>query len=111
MKTAYEHSTIQPDGASWMPGNVIREEHTSGGMGAQNADVKPFKEQRVMAYRSGIDAARKHFGVKSSSLTQPGTPETNALLDTDKKPNPDKFPDAGTGYATSGAQYGADIRK
>ena len=101
----------QAQGASYMPKNVVREEHTSGGMGAQNANVKPFEEQRSMAYRSGIDAARHHFGVKRSSLTQPGTPETNALLDTVKKPNPDKFPDAGTGYATSGAQYGADIRK
>lgn len=111
MKTAYEHSTIQPDGASWMPGNIIREEHTSSGMGSSTPPSGAFQEQRAVAYRSGIDAARKHFGVKSSSLTQPGTPETNALLDTVKKPNPDKFPDAGTGYATSGAQYGADIRK
>lgn len=126
MKTAYEHSTIQPDGASWMPGNVIREEHGSSGMGsampnsaADSSNASggnhfmdgPFKEQRAVAYRSGIDAARHHFGVKRSSLTQPGTPETNALLDTVKKPNPEKFPDAGTGYATSGAQYGADIRK
>ena len=44
-------------------------------------------------------------------MTQPGTPKTNADTAILKKPNPDKFPDAGTGYATSGAQYGADIRK
>lgn len=70
-----------------------------------------FEEQRVVAYRSGVDAARHHFGVKRSSLTQPGTPETNALADTLKSPTTDAVPDAGTGYATNGAQYGADIRK
>jgi len=70
-----------------------------------------FEEQRVKAYRSGVDAAQHHFGVKGASLTQPGTPKTNADTAILKKPNPDKFPDAGTGYATSGAQYGADIRK
>ena len=44
-------------------------------------------------------------------MTQPGTPKTNVDTATLKKPNPDKFPDAGTGYATSGAQYGAETRK
>lgn len=94
-----------------MPKNVVREEHTSSGMGASNPPGGAFEEQRATAYRSGIDAARHHFGIKRSSLTQPGTPETNALVETLKKPAPDKIPDAGTGYATSGAQYGADIRK
>lgn len=63
------------------------------------------------AYGSGASAAAIAFGVKSSSLTQPGTPETNALVETLKKPNAENIPDAGTGYATNGAQYGADIRK
>jgi hypothetical protein len=94
-----------------MPKNVIREEHTSSGMGASGQPSGAFEEQRVKAYRSGVDAARHHFGVKRSSLTQPGTPETNELVEILKKPNPERTPDAGTGYATSGAQYGADIRK
>jgi len=94
-----------------MPKNVIREEHTSSGMGASHQPSSAFEEQRVEAYRSGVDAARHHFGVKRSSLTQPGTPETNELLITLKKPTPERIPDAGTGYATSGAQYGADTRK
>lgn len=111
VKLAYENSTMQPQGASYMPKNVIREEHTSSGMGASNQPDGAFEEQRAVAYRSGIDAARHHFGVKASSLTQPGSPATNALDDTLKKPNDPNIPDAGTGYATSGAQYGADIRK
>jgi len=94
-----------------MPKNVIKEEHTSAGMGASNPPTGVFQEQRAVAYRSGIDAARRHFDVKRASLTQPGTPVTNAVAGVPKKPNPEKFPDAGTGYATSGAQYGADIRK
>jgi hypothetical protein len=80
-------------------------------MGASNQPSGAFEEQRAVAYRSGVDAARHHFGVKRSSLTQPGTPETNALLETVKKPPQENIPDAGTGYATSGAQYGADVRK
>lgn len=111
MKLAYENSTIQPQGASYMPKNVVREEHTSGGMGASNQPSGAFNEQRAVAYRSGADAAQHHFGVKGASLTQPGSPATNALMDTLKKPNDPAIPDAGTGYATSGAQYGADIRK
>jgi hypothetical protein len=94
-----------------MPKNVVREEHTSSGMGASNQPDGAFHEQRAVAYRSGVDAARHHFGVKRSSLTLPGTPKTNLETAVQKKPNPDKFPDAGTGYATSGVQYGADIRK
>lgn len=94
-----------------MPKNVVREEHTSSGMGASSQPDGGFEEQRVKAYQSGVDSARHHFGVKRSSLTQPGPPETNALVETLKKPNPDNFPDAGTGYATSGAQLGADIKK
>ena len=94
-----------------MPGNIIREEHTSSGMGSSTPTSGAFNEQRAVAYRSGVDAARHHFGVKRSSLTQPGTPETNELLAAVKKPNDSAIPDAGTGYATSGAQYGADIRK
>ena len=94
-----------------MPGNVVREEHTSSGMGSVTPPSGAFEEQRVEAYRSGVDAARHHFGVKRSSLTQPGTPETNELKDTLLKAAPPNIPDAGTGYATSGAQYGADIRK
>jgi len=97
-----------------MPKNVIREEHTSSGLGASNQPEGSFYEQRAVAYRSGIDAARHHFGVKRSSLTQsltqPGTPPTNVDMPATKKPN-ERIPDAGTGYATSGAQYGADIRK
>ncbi len=111
MKLAYEHDVTQPQGASYMPKNVVREEHTSSGMGASNHPSGAFEEQRTTGYRSGVDAARRHFGVKRASLTQPGTPETNALVDALKKPASDKIPDAGTGYATSGAQYGADIRK
>lgn len=111
MKTAYENDTTQPQGASYMPKNVIREEHTSSGVWSSTPSSGGFEEQRVKAYRSGIDAARHHFGVKRSSLTQPGTPETNALVETVKKPDEPKIPEAGTGYATSGAQYGADIRK
>lgn len=95
-----------------MPKNVVREEHTSSGMGASNQPSGAFAEQRVKAYRSGVDAARHHFGVKASSLTQPGTPKTNFDPGVPlKKPNALNIPDAGTGYATSGAQYGADIRK
>jgi hypothetical protein len=94
-----------------MPKNVVREEHTSSGMGASNQPSGSFEEKRVNAYRSGVDAARHHFGVKRSSLTAPGTPKTNLDVGVLKKPNPEKFPDAGTGYATSGAQYGADVRK
>ena len=101
----------QPQGASYTPKNVVREEHTSSGVGASMPTSGAFNEMRTVANRSGQDQALAHFGVKRSSLTQPGTPETNALVDTLKKPNPDKFPDAGTGYATSGAQYGADTRK
>ena len=101
----------QPQGASYMPKNVVREEHTSSGMGSSTPAGGGFEEQRVKAYRSGVDSARHHFGVKRSSLTQPGTPATNALLDVLAKPNEPVIPDAGTGYATSGAQYGADIRK
>jgi hypothetical protein len=94
-----------------MPKNVVREEHTSSGVGSSIPSGGGFEEQRVKAYRSGIDAARHHFGVKRSSLTQPGTPETNALVEVLKKPDTAEIPDAGTGYATNGAQYGADIRK
>lgn len=94
-----------------MPGNVQREEHTSSGMGASNQPSGAFEEQRAVAYRSGMDAARHHFGVKKSSLTQPGTPATNAVSEVLKTPNLANIPDAGTGYATNGAQYGADIRK
>jgi hypothetical protein len=94
-----------------MPKNVVREEHTSSGMGASNQPRGAFEEQRVKAYRSGVDAAHHHFGIKKSSLTQPGTPATNELLETLQKATPERIPDAGTGYATSGAQYGADIRK
>ena len=94
-----------------MPKNVVREEHGSSGLGAAMPTSGAFNEMRAVANRSGQDQALAHFGVKRSSLTQPGTPETNALLETLKKPNPDTFPDASTGYATSGAQYGADTRK
>jgi hypothetical protein len=94
-----------------MPQNVIREEHTSSGMGASNQPNGAFEEQRVKAYRSGVDAAQHHFGLKRASLTQPGTPPTNELADTLRKAAPPNIPDAGTGYATNGAQYGADIRK
>jgi hypothetical protein len=111
VKLAYENDVTQSQGASYMPKNVVREEHTSSGMGASNQPNGVFEEQRATAYRSGIDAARRHFGVKRASLTQPGTPATNAATDVLKKPAPDRIPDAGTGYATSGAQYGADIRK
>ena len=94
-----------------MPGNVLRDERGSAGMGASMPGSGAFNEMRAVANRSGQDKALAHFGVKRSSLTQPGTPETNALVEILKKPNPDKFPDAGTGYATSGAQYGAETRK
>jgi hypothetical protein len=111
VKLAYEHDVTQPQGASYMPKNVVREEHGSSGMGAANQPSGAFEEQRVKAYRSGVDAAQHHFGIKRSSLTQPGTPETNALIDVLTKQAPEKIPEAGTGYATSGAQYGADTRK
>lgn len=111
MKLSYENDVSQPLGASYMPKNVVREERTSSGMGSSNQPEGAFQEQRAVAYRSGVDAARHHFGVKRSSLTQPGTPETNALVETLAKAKEERIPDAGTGYATSGAQYGADIRK
>lgn len=93
-----------------MPKNVVREEHTSSGMGAAIPAGGAVEEKRVTAYRSGVDAARRHFGVKNSSLTKPGTPATN-FNDVPVKKQNQRIPDAGTGYATSGAQYGADIRK
>jgi hypothetical protein len=111
VKLAYEHDVTQSQGASYLPKNVVREEHTSSGLSSAVPPRGAFEEQRGEAYRSGVDAARHHFGVKRSSLTQPGTPETNALVEALRKPNPDKFPDAGTGYATRGAQYGANTRK
>jgi len=111
VKHAYEHDTTQPQGASYMPKNVVREEHGSSGLGAAMPTSGAFNEVRAIANRSGQDQALAHFGVKRSSLTAPGTPKTNLAAAVLKKPNPDKFPDAGTGYATSGAQYGADTRK
>ena len=128
MKTAYDHDMTQPMGASYMPKNTTTSEQplTSGGMSSSFPSTStddsnsyggsyftdgPFNEQRVMAYRSGVDAARHHFGVKHSNLVQPGTPKTNVDMVVAKKPNAPNIPDAGTGYATSGAQYGADIRK
>lgn len=94
-----------------MPKNVVREEHGSSGLGAAMPTSGAFNEVRAIANRSGQDQALAHFGVKRSSLTQPGTPETNALVEVLKKPDDPAVPDAGTGYATSGAQYGADTRK
>lgn len=64
-----------------------------------------------LPYRTGAAAAAAAFNVKNSSLAQPGSPETNALVAVLKKPNAENIPDAGTGYATNGAQYGADTRK
>lgn len=64
-----------------------------------------------LAYASGQDQALQHFGVKRSSLVMPGTPPTNVDMTLIPKKNPPNIPDAGTGYATSGAQYGAETRK
>jgi len=111
VKTAYEDDMSQPQGASYMPKNVVREEHTSSGMGAETQPSGAFNEQRAVAYRSGLDAARRHYGVKRASLVQPGTPKTNEDSVVSAKPLAPRVPDAGTGYATSGAQYGADLRK
>lgn len=125
MKLAYEHSMTQPLGASHMPGNVIREDRTSAGMrpgfpgdsgasftgGAFN-ETRPAMTSGERSYLAGASAARDHFGLnKGASLTQPGTPKTNVDATTQAKPNAPRVPDAGTGYATSGAQYGADIRR
>lgn len=116
----------RPLGASYMPGNVVREEHTSTGMrssmpgdaGATFPTGGAFNETRPMAtsgdraYLAGVSAAKDHFGLnKGASLVQPGTPKTNLDAPAVPKPNPPRTPDAGTGYATSGAQYGADVRK
>jgi hypothetical protein len=111
MKTAYEHDMTATFGASYMPKNVVRENHTSAGLGASNQPDGAFHEQRATAYRTGADAAQHHFGIKRSSLTQPGTPKTNQNADVPKKPKPSNIPDSGTGYSTSGAQYGADLRR
>lgn len=102
-----------------MPKNVVREERTSQGLSPDTTDVKPFQEDRhdrrikpmdrnqipYLAKKYGAHDALKNFGVHT-----PSTPATNEDAVVPKKENRN-IPDAGTGYATSGAQYGADIRK
>lgn len=110
MKLAYENSSSQPQGASYMPKNVIREEQgTRHGAGAPESGA--FYQTRALANRSGQDQAMARFGVKRSSLTQPGTPPTN-LNDVPPPRRPvDRIPEAGTGYATNGAQLGGAYAK
>lgn len=129
MKTAYDHDMTQPLGASYIPGNPTTSQQPLGSAdlsssfpsnstedsnsyGGNLFSDGSFQEMRAVAYNSGQDAALNHFGVKSSSVFQPGTPNTNFdPMSPARKPNEPNIPDAGTGYATSGAQYGADLRK
>ena len=124
--------------SSYMPGNTTTDEHelTSNNMGASMPSLDedagngasgayfvdgPFNELRQVARITGQDQAMAHFGVKASSLVgawQPPTNQQNVTPRTNQDNVPalralrkENIPDAGTGYATSGAQYGADIRK
>ena len=122
MKLAYENDASKPLGASYMPTNVVRLVQTGSNIGPSLKDVPALQENRGnLLNRSSQDQTRvAHFLGQLHALEKfgfvsrkPETPATNeySLAGASDWGFPKVVADKSTGYATSGAQYGADVRK